>query len=81
LYHFDGMGAYDQALMARHGLSYELFEVADGRFVRRFDAVDGWVEFGEEQRRLFRPAVEFLLVNQAYCRALETLTHVIEVPG
>jgi hypothetical protein len=81
LYHFDGMGAHDPALMARHGLSYELFEVADGRFVRRFDAVDGWVEFGEEQRRLFRPAVEFLLVNQAYCRALETLTHVIEVPG
>lgn len=80
LYHFDGMGAYDPTLMVRHGLSYELFEVADGRFVRRFDSVDGWVEFDEEQRRLFRPVVEFLLANQAYCRALETLTHVIEVP-
>lgn len=82
LYHFDGVGPHDPALMACHGLSHELFEVADGRFVRRFDAVDGgWVEFDEGQRRLFRPAAEFLLANQAYCRALEALTHVIEVPG
>lgn len=81
LYHFDGMGAYDPALMVRHGLSYELFEVADGRFVRRFDVVDGWVEFDEEQHRLFRPVVEFLVANQAYCRALETLTRVIEGSG
>ncbi|MFJ4090285.1 endonuclease NucS domain-containing protein [Kitasatospora sp. NPDC089913] len=80
LYHFDLMGSHDPALMAYHGLSYELFEVTDGTFTRRFDAVDGgWVEFDEGQHHLFRPTVEFLLANQAYCRALEALTHVIEI--
>ncbi|MBD0711623.1 hypothetical protein BU197_25665 [Streptomyces sp. CBMA291] len=78
LYHFDGMGPHDPELMARHGLSYELFEVIDRRFVQRFNPPDGaWVEFNEGQRRKCRPVVDFLLTNQTYCQSLEKLTRPI----